>query len=463
MTHPNNHPNNNTSSQNLTKLPTKEYNNIKRLRQAISENNIKEIIKTYSPETDLSLKYKETTLLGQAINTKNFYSTKLLLDLGAPPDQTTKCISKNKSGICHRKHVQFETPLIIAINQNLERIFDELLTHGANTNLHGHMGILPIQIAAIKENPIIVRKLLSNGTQIKFPKYFNNPLSMVSQFLRHKIQICGFKDEHLISAKISLQPHQSNQREILTELIAAGVDNDLKGTDNLSPIMWCLKHADLGIIKLLIEAGAKPDINNPWLQRENLPIDWQQDPEIREWLLKEASTPHPLERLARISIRNHIKEISNKDIRLTASKLPLPEPLKLDLQLKKQIKEALSTAPSTPWADIKCPKNYWEGVWVEDQHYEVVNSMIPPQSTYKLIPSKTPLKIQIPKTQPHPNSPQSRTQATTYPEKNITKTYTQFHYPSSSLIARKIPPPILYYFEPKPRSNEHYFCSYNEF
>ena len=419
--------------------PPPEHQITRDFRRAIAENNTKEIIKLYSKKINLDHTHQGKTFLGLAISNKNYSTTKLLLLLGAPADQRSKFIIRTKSGICTRVHIQYETPLIMSIDMNLENITQELIKSGADLNRDGHMGIQPLQLASLKQNPNLVRTLLYNGSQINFPNYHNNPLCIVSQFLRHQIQISGFKDEHFITAKRDLHSELYNyselykQRETLIELISAGINNSIKGIDNLSPTMWCIKHADIGILELLIEAGAKPDIRNPWLLVPNLPIQWQGSPEITSWLINEASSPSPLERLARTCIRNNIRNKTNKDVRLSIHKLPLPTPLKLDLKLENQSLKALLTPPSTPWTDIRLPQDYWEEQRNKPLRY------IPQDSTIKANKEKT----------------------NNIPPNRLNKTI-ETYFPSSRQITDKRPPPILYYFDPKPSSNKHYFSSYND-
>ena len=161
------------------------------------------------------------------------------------------------------------------------------------------------------------------------------------------------------------------RREMVLELVSAGLlltQEDFRGH---SPFYWVYMHADLPIFRLLVQAGV-PTKPYEWLattldlslhptnqhvaldaeNNRNSPSDWRQDVDFSIWLRQEMATPPSLMRQCRVFIRHHLRAMYCTDVRpllraltLTPT-LPLPPPLLHYLTLQASLAEAAHNPPN---------------------------------------------------------------------------------------------------------------------
>ncbi|CAL4159001.1 unnamed protein product [Meganyctiphanes norvegica] len=272
------------------------------LHQAIVGGDIGLVTKICQSGLDLGTPMRGTTALSLAVYRGNLEAVRVLLSNGAPLDRRSK------------DHLdRIETPIISAIRLGHEDIFNQLVAHGARLDVPDFYNQTPLWFAVKEQRLSFVRVLLQAGAPINFIRASENPLNLAVQFLGYR-----------------------GRRELMIELIAAGLPLSLEDYKGQCPLYWAMKHADLEFFRLLIEAGAKVR-RWEWLSPPNLPLNWQKQSEVMPWIAQEQTTPPPLTRLARTAVRQQLSHLTNRDIRSTIIQLPLPTPLIRNLLLNDPI------------------------------------------------------------------------------------------------------------------------------
>ena len=422
------------TSQRQSQHSTSTCKIIKDLNKIIIEGNIEKLIKLYNKETNLDSTSNGATPLGIAIQHNKPLIAKLLIHLGAEVDKRTSITTPNNNGhICtnltelnNRNHTCRninETPLIASIKLENFEIFETLISNGADLRTTSQTGLSPIWIAATTGNLIFVKTLLENKAPIKFNNYTTNPVSVLSHFLKNSLIIIETPKDYLVAPR--LFNFRATYREELIELIIAGVDYSQTDSNGIDPLLWTIKHADLGLTILLLKAGAKFCHKHPWLQKENLPILWQTNERLSNWIFKKAKNPPSLKRLSGTNIRTNIKNNTNFDVRITIDKLELPTILKQYLKLNKPTSTARSIKPTMTWSDqspflphqqLPMPISNWSMLkppYPEPVKYKIQNDIIVHLPSCPLLYLKLSPPLHIPKgkdlTHVKPNLRKNRT------------------------------------------------------
>ena len=331
------------------------------IKHIISGNSTKlKMLQPLSKKIDLDDTFNGTTLLGLAIQHNQPCIAKILIHWGASVNKTTSLSTPNNKGhLCNNLYEanekghtctnSDETPLTASLKLNNTKILEILLSHGANIEKPNQMGLSPLWIAATRGNLNGLKQLLHKKAHINFTDFTTNPISILSHFFNNAIIIINSPKDYLVAPKY-FNFHASYRDEII-ELINAGINHSQPDPNGMDALLWTVKHADFGLTKLLIKAGAKLNPNHPWLQKENLPAEWQARSEIINWIHKKTKNPPSLKRLSCTTTRKVIANSTNFDVRITVDQLEIPQTLKKYLHLAKPTIITNSLKPSTTWSD----------------------------------------------------------------------------------------------------------------
>ena len=332
----------------------------KSLELAIMQNDVNKVLKLKSIKFDINKAVDGKTILSIAIRFNNPEIIKHIIKLGASTNK--KSLIPNRNSTDPIRTGTHEPPIITGLKMDLHyEIFKLLTENKANLILTDDQGRSPLWIASIKGRPDYVNLFLQYNAPINFPSYDTNPLCIMIHFLGYSV---GIRTTNRYPNHRSIQIYSSNKnlflpRLIIITLIAAGLDlNALDNFSNNNPLAWSIKHADLGLTELLIESGASITPTHKWLQQENLPLNWQKNRLILEWLQTEVTQPSQLKRICRTSIRKTLRYTSNKDLRLslTNTSFPtIPNTLLSYLRLEDEIAKAKHSIPSPSWSEILSP------------------------------------------------------------------------------------------------------------
>ena len=309
-----------------------DQKNIYFLKKALLKEDFKSFIAYFQSGADLAERIAGTTLLSTAIHQSSYDMVKLITLLNAPLDQKSKIL-----------HGHEETPLISAIRLRRDDVLNHLLYLGARLDIHGYGDKTPLWFSAKENNLNYVKLILSHGSVINFKEYHQNPINLISHFLGYMVREIRFLDGAIL---FPINGYRTNkvQRLIMIELILAGLDPLQKDVRSFTPTFWTSRSADIGLTTLLVEAGALLN-HGPSLHSLFIPAEWKSSNTLMTWVNKERTSPPPLLRLTTIRIRNLIRYKTNKDIRLSLNKLPLPQIILDILSLKEPANFAASKCP----------------------------------------------------------------------------------------------------------------------
>ena len=196
------------------------------------------------------------------------------------------------------------TPLTCAIEKNSEEIVTYLLNHGADPNKETIYGFLPLQMALMCRNLNLIKILVDKGAD----PYLNNrsgrsAISLAQMILKNETNIKGkawlaevikiFEDSSsnpkgptLFSSNINsiiacvergddvnmdnrrcgttplTCAIEKNSEEIVTYLLNHGADPNKETIQGFLPLQMALRCRNLNLIKILMDKGADPYLNN---------------------------------------------------------------------------------------------------------------------------------------------------------------------------------------------------------
>ena len=159
--------------------------------------------------------------LYEAVNSFDSNAVGSLIDDGADPN------SFYATGL---------TPLMRAVEVNQVEIVRLLLEKGANPNLQDGSGRSTAEIAIDTDNAEIVEVLLADGANFDVTDYYGTPLVF---------RVVGSGSE--------------NMHAIVSVMGKHGVNMNL-GTSSQTPLDYSVEQNDVETVKLLLEAGADPNI-----------------------------------------------------------------------------------------------------------------------------------------------------------------------------------------------------------
>jgi uncharacterized protein len=234
-------------------------------------------------------KRKEEKLLIDAVYDGNIAAARALLDAGVDPNITTNDPDDNERGL---------TPLMLAAEDpNRLDLLDALLSHGAHPNRatkkgttalsiavdHGNAGAVARLIAARARAPgtvlsaavyrsdaPLLRQLLPAVDDVNavggrdHPFSFRSPLDGAVQQRRLAFVMLPelrATAESTADARAYLHRHEDEELvyfEIIRDLIAAGADVN-RVNFAMAPLYSAAACGDVEVVKLLLDAGAKPD------------------------------------------------------------------------------------------------------------------------------------------------------------------------------------------------------------
>ncbi|XP_063853435.1 protein TANC2-like [Scylla paramamosain] len=264
--------------------------------KAIINKNTQEIERLVQSDLDLGQPIRGTTALSLAVYRGDLQAVTCLLQAGAPVNRRSK------------DHLdRLETPLISSIRLGHWDIFETLVRNGAALHLRDFYNQTPLWFAVKEQRFTFVKHLLASGAPIMYTKAAENPLNLAMQYLSYR-----------------------GRRELVLELIAAGVPVNQEDFRGHSPLYWAYTHCDLPVFRLLLQAGAtlRP---HEWLAdlnsnsaNESAGTDWRFDEAVSDWLRDEIATPPSLLRQSRCFLRGYLMKMHCTDVRPLLKALTLP-------------------------------------------------------------------------------------------------------------------------------------------
>jgi len=168
-------------------------------------------------------------------------AVKLLLNAGANPNIQNK---------------DKDTPLIYAVEYNYPEIVQMLIDHGANPNTANKNRDTALALATKGNNLEIIEILLSRIWESGKSHLSKLPTELIKKIIGDIGQINA---DHLALFKVILYNNCSKLKELLREPY---IDIDSKDYYGNTPLIIAIDHFRIGVIKLLLNAGANPDLHN---------------------------------------------------------------------------------------------------------------------------------------------------------------------------------------------------------
>lgn len=164
-------------------------------------------------------------------------------------------------------HAGVYDDILFAANQNETSKVIELLRRGMDVNTADAQGTTLLMIAARGANLELVRFLLDNRANALRRNRYGDSALMLAALLGHKEVI-----QLMLERKVEINHDGWNalhyaafegRSDIVTLLIAAGADINLKAPNSQSALMFAAKRGHLDTVRVLVGANADLTLNDP--------------------------------------------------------------------------------------------------------------------------------------------------------------------------------------------------------